>query len=140
MLESTEVAKDLYKKINELFPEFQPFLSEGDEENPTVTLMDLIDSLRKANASPNDLDLRKRLETFRDWAENYPRGNDSSNDIPTYYCVTFIEGMLEDQELYRFAPSIISKDSLIDGKEYFYTWIGVTEYHRALTAFPETED
>jgi hypothetical protein len=139
MLQKGEVARDLYRKIHELFPEFKPFVLEGDEENSTMALLDLIDSLEQADASPENADVMERLDCFRAWVEDYPRGDDASNDIFTYYHVTFVEGILEHETLYRLAPAIIAKKSLIQGKDYFYTWIGPTEYHRALTAFPEEE-
>ena len=137
MLDQGQVARDLYRKIQELFPEFKPFVLEGDEENATMALRDLIDSLEQENASPEDVDLMERLDRFRGWVGEYPQGDDASNDIFTYFNVTFVEGILEHDSLYRLAPAIVAKETLIQGKEYFCTWIGPTEYHRALTAFPE---
>jgi len=139
MLNEKQVGRDLYEKIKELFAEFDPFLCEGDEENRNVVLGTLIDSLEKAGAAAIDCDLMERLSRFRDWAENYPRGDEAADDLYTSYVVSFVEGMLEHESLYRLAPAIISKEDLIRGKDYFYTWIGPGEYHRALTAFPNGE-
>jgi hypothetical protein len=64
MLDRKVIATELYQKIEGLFPEFQPFLSEDFEENPTMTLIDLVNSLQNANADPNEAGLLERLDHF----------------------------------------------------------------------------
>jgi len=137
MLDGNQVARDLYKTVKTLFPEFIPFLSEGDEENATITFVDLLDSLEKTNPSLENSDLVSRLDQFRDWVESYPRGEDAGNDLLTWYAVTFIEGVLERESLFRLGPAVIGKEDLLENKDYFSTWIGPAEYHRALNAFSD---
>src|SRR5690349_15303571 len=115
MVDKATAARDLYRRVRELFPEFRPFLSEVDEENSTSILIDLVDSLDHANASPKNRDLMRRLESFQEWAETYPRGDDASNDLVTWYFVSFVEPMLEHDTLYRLAPAITAKESLLLG-------------------------
>jgi hypothetical protein len=138
-MDREDVAADLRRKIRSLFPEFQPFLLEGDEENPTITLTELVASLQRAGAATENTDLLARLRQFQDWVEEYPRGEDVNDDLLTWYMVSFVEQILEHDTLFRFGPAIISEKSLIASKEYFYTWIGPTAYHRALSAFAEND-
>ena len=138
-MDEKEIARKLHAKIVELFPEFEPFLSEDEEDNATVTLIDLLDSLERVHASPADTELLDRIREFRNWVETQPRGQNVNDDVLTWYCVTFVEGVLERENLFHIAPAVISREELVENKDYFYTWIGATEYHRVLSVFPEQD-
>ena len=138
-MDEREVGRRLHNKVRSLFEGFEPFLSEGDGEVDTLIFVDLVQNLEEQSASPDNPYLLTKVEELRDWVEQQPRGESAADDLLTSYFVTFVEKILEHDNLFRIAPSVVSKETLIENKDYFYQWVGPTEYHRALAAFIEVE-
>jgi len=139
-MDAREVGRNLHEKVRSLFEGFEPFLSEGDEEISTLTFIDLVLYLETQSASPDDDDLQGKIEEFRDWVEQQPRGETAADDLLSSYFVTFVEAILKHNELFRIAPWVVSKETLVADPDYFYYWIGPTEYHRALATFPNEDE
>lgn len=136
-MNETEVAEVIYKKILASFPEASSFVDQDVRDLAYLSMGYFAEYLETLPDCVTDRATLDRLKVFADWACNYPRGNDSSDDVLTIFTVGFLEKLFESEKLHRLVPHLIDREDVIANKEYWITWVGSASYAQTLSAFEQ---
>ncbi len=127
--------KILYDEMSRRFPEVRSSFSEGDEELPYLVMGYLADWLKTLPMEALTPELIGRLVAFTKWCEEQPRGKDAGDDLLTIMCVGFYEHLFDSDITRSLLPSLIPRESMVAGADYFRSWVGADNYDKALRCY-----
>src|SRR5688500_17403690 len=127
------VARAIYDKILEIFPEAKPFLDVDEQDLAYLTMKNLTDYLETIPDYYEEPNTVGRVVKFAEWCWEYPRGADASDDVLSIFTVGFVEKLFESPRLVRLVPHLLTREDLIVGRDYWITWVGASSYAQALS-------
>lgn len=127
--------KVLFEEINRRFPEVRSRELEDNADSPYTVMGLVADWLKQLSRSEVTPEIVHRLQSFRDWCEQQPRGEDAGNDIYTILVVGFYENLFDEESTRSLIPKLISKEDLIQNAEYLKSWVGSDNYQLALEQY-----
>jgi len=124
--------KILYDEVLRRFPEMELWVDEGDEDSIYV-VVGYIKWWLVSVANPTLPDeVVSRVVDFYRWCMEQPRGETASDDIATIVVVGLLEERFENDALLPIIPQLMSREELLQARDYLTTWVGADRYQAAL--------
>lgn len=127
--------KELTDEILKRFPEVEASVFEGDDELPYLMMGHVADWVLTQVGPPLAPGIVNRVVDFCSWCTSHPRGDTAADDILTIWTVGFYEKMLENEATHPLIPEIVTKQELINNREYLVNWVGQDAYVAALKRY-----
>lgn len=128
--------KELYEKIKQTFPEIT--ILKDDIDAPYSMMHEIVYWLQSKHTCCTDKDIIKRLVQFKDWCINCEEGSSAEDDIWSIFVVAFLEGLFKNEKTRILIPYLISRNELLQSRDYFTSWVGVKNYDEVLKLkFPQ---
>ena len=122
----------LYQEIIRRFPEVKKQASCGDHDLPYVMVGYIADWLLNVAVSDFDLNVIRRVVEFDHWCMAQRRGKTAEDDIMTIEVVSLREKLFEHDALLPLIPHLMTRDELLENREYFEAWVGADRYRAAM--------
>jgi hypothetical protein len=129
--------RHVYNEVLRRFPEARPFIGEHNSELPYLVVGAVVERLRTVAKPSFDPNVVQRVVEFDRWCVEQPPGASAEDDLLTIEVVALREKLFKYDELMPLIPHLMSREELLENREYLATWVGADRLQAALRLTPK---